>query len=101
MTQHNTDIDQLAHLCRIQCSEEEKKQLSKNLTKILDYINLMNEIDTDGVPPCTTVLETMTNAMREDEPEVPLKREDFLAMAPDHIGGMLKVPPVIQFEEES
>lgn len=94
------DLQKLAKLCRIECSEEEKKKFLGSLSKILSYIEQLKEIDTEGVEPCTHVLEGMHNVMREDEVGELLPRELFLANAPAHIGGMIRVPPVIKFSNQ-
>jgi len=93
-------ITKLAQLCRICCSEEEKRALHQHLAKILLYIDLLQEADTDQVKPCCRVLETPSNVMREDLVEKPLSREEFLANAPSHVGGMVRVPPVIKFSNK-
>lgn len=93
----NSDtIAQLTRLCRIDCTEEEKKSLLHDLKKILAYIEQLKEIDTENVSPCLQVLEDACNVMRDDETGGLLERETFLANAPSHIGGMIKVPPVIK-----
>lgn len=89
-------IQQLTRLCRIDCTDEEQEALLIDLRKILDYIEQLQEIDTEHVPPCNHVLENMTNVMREDIVGDVLNRESFLANAPSHIGGMIRVPPVIK-----
>lgn len=89
-------IQQLTRLCRIDCTEEEQESLLKDLKQILDYIEQLQEIDTENVSPCNHVLENMVNVMREDVVGKVLDREAFLANAPSHIGGMIRVPPVIK-----
>jgi aspartyl-tRNA(Asn)/glutamyl-tRNA(Gln) amidotransferase subunit C len=91
-----SEFNKLSRLCRISCTEEEKKNLSKSIEDILSYVEQLQEIDTEGVPPCLTVLETLTNEMREDMTEEPLSRDLFLANAPSHVGGMVRVPPVFK-----
>lgn len=91
-----SEFTKLSRLCRISCTEEEKKNLSKSIEDVLSYMEQLQEIDTEGVPPCLTVLETLTNEMREDIPEEPLSRDLFLANAPSHVGGMIRVPPVFK-----
>jgi aspartyl-tRNA(Asn)/glutamyl-tRNA(Gln) amidotransferase subunit C len=90
------DFNKLSHLCRISCTEEEKKKFLKSLDNILTYIEQLQEVNTEGVEACYTVLETLSNVMREDLPEEPLSRDLFLANAPAHVGGMIKVPPVLK-----
>ncbi len=89
-------IRQLTALCRIDCSEEEQNSLLKDLRKILEYFENLKEIDTENVPPCNHVLEGMCNVMREDVVGETLNRDEFLANAPSHIGGMVRVPPIIK-----
>jgi len=90
------ELAKLAKLCRIECSEEEKKKFYSSLLRILDYIDQMKEIDTDGVAPCDRVLETLSNVMREDVVGETLSRETFLSNAPAHVGGMVRVPTIIK-----
>ncbi|NGX38121.1 MAG: Glutamyl-tRNA(Gln) amidotransferase subunit C [Chlamydiae bacterium] len=88
----------LAGLCRIKLSEIEKETLGKSLKKILSYMDLIDEIPTDDTHSCTHVLETVNNVWAEDEIGPTLDRETFLKNAPDQVGGMVKVPPIIEFE---
>jgi len=92
------ELSKLTKLCRIKCTEEEEKKLLNSLKKIVGYIEQLKEIDTEGVAPCNHVLETMTNVMREDEVGEIISRDVFLENAPAHVGGMIRVPPVIKFE---
>lgn len=89
------EIDKLIQLCRIACSEEEKKALSAHLNAILGYVALLEKIDVSHVDPCYRVLETLKNVMREDLPGQTLARDLFLANAPSHVGGLIRVPPVL------
>jgi aspartyl-tRNA(Asn)/glutamyl-tRNA(Gln) amidotransferase subunit C len=89
-------IDNLVKLGRIACTEEEKKKLATNLAKILAHIEELKEVDTSDVSPCISVLETIHDAMRDDEVGSSLNRDAFFANAPSHVGGMIRVPPVIK-----
>lgn len=91
-------IKNLAKLSRIHCTAEEEESLLKDLDKILQYVEQLNEVNTKDVTPCYQVLEGMGNVFREDEVKDLLSRELFLANAPDQIGGMIRVPPVLQQE---
>jgi aspartyl-tRNA(Asn)/glutamyl-tRNA(Gln) amidotransferase subunit C len=93
------ELSKLMKLCRVHCSEEEKRKLLANLKKILVHFTHLQEIDTEGVEPCNHVFGTMQNVMRQDITGDVLSREKFLANAPSHVGGMIKVPPVIKFTE--
>jgi aspartyl-tRNA(Asn)/glutamyl-tRNA(Gln) amidotransferase subunit C len=56
----------------------------------------LQEIDTAGVAPCNQVLQYDHDATRDDAVAELLSREEFLSNAPAHIGGMIKVPPVLK-----
>lgn len=94
------EMNKLAKLCRIECTEDEKKALHSQISGILKYIQQLEEVDTHGVSPCNIVLETLTNVMREDVTGELLSREQFLANAPAHVGGMIRVPPIIKFTNQ-
>jgi aspartyl-tRNA(Asn)/glutamyl-tRNA(Gln) amidotransferase subunit C len=89
-------IKNLTKLCRIDCTEEEQLTLLEDLKKILDYIDQLDEIDTENVTPSYHVLDSVVNVMREDNPGETMSREVFLNGAPSHAGGLIKVPPVIK-----
>jgi len=90
------DFNKLCRLCRISVTEEEKKNLLKSVENVLTYVKLLDEVETDGVNACYTVQETLKSVMRDDIPEAPLSRDLFLADAPSHVGGMIRVPPVLK-----
>lgn len=92
------DFVKLTKLCRISCTDTEKVKFLKSLGSILTYIEALKEVNTDNVPPCNTVLETLSNVMEDDIPESPMSREEFLVNSPAHTGGMVRVPPVIRQE---
>jgi aspartyl-tRNA(Asn)/glutamyl-tRNA(Gln) amidotransferase subunit C len=89
-------IEELSKLSRIGCTEEEQEAILEDLKKILNYVEQLREIDTEHVPPCNHVLDDIVNVTRDDVVGEILKREEFLANAPSHIGGMIRVPPVLK-----
>jgi aspartyl-tRNA(Asn)/glutamyl-tRNA(Gln) amidotransferase subunit C len=89
-------IKKLTKLSRIQCSEDEETQLMSDLQKIIGYVELMNEVDTDNVKPCNHVIEDMFNVDRDDVIGEVMPREVFLANAPEKIGGMIRVPQIMK-----
>ncbi len=88
-------IKNLTELCRIECTEEEQTALLQDLKKIIDYIDQLNEVDTENVMPCNQVLSDMVNVTRDDVVSEIMPREVFLKNAPSHTGGMIKVPKVL------
>lgn len=93
---NDDEFTKLTKLCRIQCSEEEKKKFSDNLKKILSLMADLGEVDTENVPPCYQVIPALTEIMRDDVEGPLLSREKFLSNAPSQIGGMIKVPSVMK-----
>lgn len=89
-------IKMLAQLCAIRCTPEEEDSLLGDLEKIMSHFELLSEVDTDNVEPCSHVLAGMVNVMREDVTGPTLSCKEFLDNSPDHVGGMIKVPLVIQ-----
>ena len=91
------NVKHLKSLCRIECTPEEEEDILGSLNKVLDYVQQLDEVDTEGVKACRYVLRSMAkNQMREDEAGNLLPRERFLSNAPDQIGGMIRVPPILK-----
>lgn len=90
-------LENLTKLCRINCSEKEIETLQHKLHSVLDYIDQLQDVDTEGVATCNHVAESHSNALREDQTEATLSRETFLENSPSHVGGMIRVPTVIKF----
>ncbi len=88
-------IQNLTKLCRIPCSEQEQAAILQDLQKILFYTDQLQEVDTENVAPCDYVLEDMVNVMREDVTGETLPRDLFLANAPAHTRGLIRIPPVM------
>jgi aspartyl-tRNA(Asn)/glutamyl-tRNA(Gln) amidotransferase subunit C len=91
------NMSQLKKLCRIDYSPEEEADLQKSLARVLEYVDKLNEVDTKNVEPCRFVHPAIHKTqMREDVVQDVLPREQFLANAPDQIGGMIRTPPVLR-----
>lgn len=89
------DIEKVADLARIALTDEEKKKLSGQLDSILEYINKLNELDTDNVEP-TAHPHSVFNVWREDEDQGELPIEDALKNAPKQRQNMIVVPKVVE-----
>lgn len=90
------NIKFLGKLCRIELSEEECKELFSSLNRVLSYVELLHEVDVSDLSPYSHIEEQGVGSLREDKEGDLLPREVFLANAPDHVGGMIRVPPVIK-----
>ena len=84
----------MAHLARIQLSEEEVRNLNKDLSTLLDYVGQLKSLPTEEVAPTNAVLPTY-NRFREDEVTPSLSVEKALANAPERMNDFFRVPRVI------
>ncbi len=89
------DVKKIAGLSRIHLNEKEAEYLSKDLEKILDYINKLEELDISDITPTSHVL-SLKNAYREDLPHKSLLLEDALSFSVEKKDGSFKVPKIIE-----
>ena len=89
------DVEHIAKLSRLSLSEPEKKKFASELSFILDYVEQLNEVDTNKIEP-TAQVTGLTNIMREDEVEESDKeeREEILDQAPGRDGDFINVKSV-------
>jgi aspartyl-tRNA(Asn)/glutamyl-tRNA(Gln) amidotransferase subunit C len=71
----------VARLARLELSDDEVERMSGELAGILGHIEKIGELDLEGVPPTSHVVE-VTDALRADEPRPSWPREELLAAAP-------------------
>jgi aspartyl-tRNA(Asn)/glutamyl-tRNA(Gln) amidotransferase subunit C len=86
--------DQVLHvakLARLRLSDEEVDRMAPELSKILEHVERMDELDLEGVDPTSHVVE-LQNVLREDVPRPGLTRERALEPAPDVGAGGFRVP---------
>jgi aspartyl-tRNA(Asn)/glutamyl-tRNA(Gln) amidotransferase subunit C len=88
-------VARIARLARIAVPKKELAPLATELSHILEWIEQLNEVDTDGVPPMTSVA-AMKLAWREDEVTDGGRPEDILANAPERQDGYFVVPKVVE-----
>ena len=81
----------VARLARLRLSEEEVDRMASELSKVLDHIEKISELDLEGVPPTSHVVE-IENVLRPDEPRPSWPREGILEQAPDPASGGFRVP---------
>ena len=88
------DRDQVLHvakLARLKVTDDELDRMPEELSKILEHVETMNELDLEGVEPTSHVVD-LTNVLREDVPRPGLPREKALEQAPDAAEGGFRVP---------
>lgn len=81
----------VARLARLRLSDEEVERMAGELSSILDHIERIGELDLEGVPPTSHVVD-VANALRADVPRPCLDREVALASAPDRTEDGFLVP---------
>ena len=84
-------VDHVARLARLELSDEESGRMAAELSKVLDHIEKIRELDLAGVEPTSHVLDVV-NVLRADEPEPSLPRELALANAPEATDTGFAVP---------
>ena len=82
-------------MAKLELSEEEKEQAKKDMGSMLDYIDKLNELDTDSVEPMSHVFP-VNNVFREDEITNGDDREEILLNAPEKKEGAFKVPKTVE-----
>jgi aspartyl-tRNA(Asn)/glutamyl-tRNA(Gln) amidotransferase subunit C len=81
----------VARLARLKLTEDEVDRMAGEMSKILEHVEKMNELDLDGVEPTSHVIE-LQNVLRDDVPRDGLPRERALDQAPDGAQGGFRVP---------
>jgi aspartyl-tRNA(Asn)/glutamyl-tRNA(Gln) amidotransferase subunit C len=83
-------IDYIGELSRLELSAEEKEARKQDLTDILNYMDKLNELNTDGLPEMTHPFDAV-NRFRDDELKNGDRRAEMLQNAPDRKGDYFKV----------
>ena len=93
MANHISDetIEYVGILAKLELNEEEKEQAKKDMESMLDYIDKLNELATEGVEPLSHVFP-VHNVFREDEVTNGDDRENMLKNAPQKKEGTYMVP---------
>lgn len=85
----------IAALARLRFDPAEEEEIAQQLTRILDYVDKLNEVDLTGVEPMSHVLD-LSNIVRNDLAESRISREQALSNAPDADESYFRVPKVIE-----
>jgi aspartyl-tRNA(Asn)/glutamyl-tRNA(Gln) amidotransferase subunit C len=88
-------LSKLAHLARLEFDPNAEKKMLNDLSNILDWVEQLNELDTDGVEPLTNMTSEV-NVLRDDQPKESLSHERGLANAPKKDSNYFRVPKVME-----
>jgi len=88
------DVRKVAKLSRLNLPEETIATYTDQLERILDYVDQLQAVDTEGVPPTTRAVEVV-NVTREDAVVSTDVREELLDQAPQREGDFFRVPKIL------
>jgi aspartyl-tRNA(Asn)/glutamyl-tRNA(Gln) amidotransferase subunit C len=92
------EIRKIASLARIKLSPKEEKRHAETISAVLDYMKILNKVDTANVEP-TAQVTGLINVTRPDEAVAATNKKELMAAMPDVYAGTLKVPGVFAEEE--
>ncbi len=88
-------IEYVGILAKLELSQEEKEQAKIDMTNMLDYIDMLGELNTDDVEPMSHVFP-VNNVFREDVIANEDDKENVLSNAPAKKNGSFKVPKTVE-----
>jgi aspartyl-tRNA(Asn)/glutamyl-tRNA(Gln) amidotransferase subunit C len=88
------EIDRLAQLARLRFDGEEKDEILNDMNKMIDFINKLDELDTDGVEPLLFMVDE-TQDLRADDVVISTTQEEALKNAPLKDSDYFKIPKVL------
>ncbi len=89
------EVRHVANLSKLSFSDEETAEFATTLSKIVDMVELLNEVDTEGVAITTTMADRKT-VMREDNAVAGDNRDDLFKNVPQHENYYIKVPAILE-----
>jgi aspartyl-tRNA(Asn)/glutamyl-tRNA(Gln) amidotransferase subunit C len=95
MKLNRKDVLHIARLARLGLNQDEVTKLSLQLSDILGQFEILQKVDTEGVPPTTQSID-LKNVMRPDEVSPSLEAEEILKNAPQVEDGFIRVRPVLE-----
>ncbi|MBP2655155.1 MAG: Aspartyl/glutamyl-tRNA(Asn/Gln) amidotransferase subunit [Firmicutes bacterium] len=89
------DVESVALLSRLEMDEAAMDKFTGQLNSILEYVDMLSKVDTEGVEPTAHVLN-LKNVLRADAVKPSLPRELALSNAPEQEDGYFKVPKIME-----
>lgn len=87
-------IDKIAHLARLEFEHEAKAEIAKDMNRMLEFVDKLNELNTDAVEPLIYISKEV-NVMRADEVKHDISQKEALKNAPKKDSDYFKVPKVV------
>lgn len=88
-------IEYIEILAKLELTDTEKEAAKKDMTTMLDYIDMLDELDTEGITPMSHVFPAV-NVFREDRVCNGDMQEEILSNAPAVKDGAFKVPKTLE-----
>lgn len=95
MAVDNNTVDKIAELAKLQFDDTAKEEIKADLNKMLDFIDKLDELDTENVAPLIYMLDE-EQVMREDEVNGQVTQQEALKNAPNKDSDYIKVPKVLK-----
>jgi len=93
------EIKKIASLSKIDISNDELDTYSNQISKILEYMSVLEEVDTSKVDDSSNSIIENHQFLREDKVEESLSRDEVMKLAPESDGVYFKVPKVIEEDQ--
>lgn len=88
-------VEHVAHLARLNLTEEEKEQMTVDMEAIIEFADQINSLDISDVKPTDHVIP-INNVFRTDEARPSTDRDKLLSNAPNKEDGCFSVPKVVE-----
>ena len=93
------EVKKIARLARIELTADEEKRYAETISAVLDYMKILNEVNTRGVEP-TTQVTGLEDVTREDVPRDCENKKEIIEQMPEVRGNELVVPGVFENVDE-
>lgn len=90
-----TTLEKIAHLARLEIDEKDIPKMMEDMSKMVSFVEKLNEVDTEGVEPLTTMSHEI-NSLRDDVVKDQLSKEEVLKNAPKKDENFFRVPKVLE-----
>lgn len=95
MSVNSETFDRIAELAKLEFLQEEKNAILTDMNRMLDFIEKLNELDTEGIDPLVYMMDE-SDTLRSDEAKQTISQKEALKNAPEKDTDFIKVPKVIQ-----
>lgn len=88
-------LQKIGHLARLEIDEKDVPKMVEDMSKMISFVEKLNEVDTEGVEPLTTMSHEI-NSLRDDEVKDQLTKQEVLKNAPQKDANFFRVPKVLE-----